>query len=526
MYRKFLSSEARPNSLTFPCLFKVCAKKRSIVPGFQILGHVVKFGMIDDAFICNSAIHMLCNCGFLESARQMFDLMPERDLISWNSMINGYLKGGRPGEALDLFAKMEMEPDEVTMIAVVLCCSALRDLNLGREFHRSIEERSKGLEFSLALSNSLLDMYVKCGSLEEAELLFLKTKGRTIVTWTTMISGYLKLGSVDVALDLFNDMLDRDIVTWNVMIGGFVQLGRPKDALTFFNRMQNSSVDPDEITMVNILSACAQLGAIDLGFWVDRFMRKHNFLMNVALGTALIDMYAKCGNIERARLVFSQMPEKNALTWTAMINGLAIHGLGHEAIHYFSMMISSGLTPDGVTFLGVLSACSHSGLVDPGRHYFDLMQQKFDLSPGLKHYSCKVDLLGRAGLLEEAENLVNEMPMKADAVIWASLFFASRFHRNVEMGERAAKKLLTLDKGDGATYVLLSGMYVEVNLWNEARKVRQLMNQRGLEKVPGCSSIEVNGKVHEFKVRDREHPLCLEIYACASLLFEHMKHVS
>lgn len=525
LYKMMLASDARPNNLTFPTLLKVCAKTRSLLPGGQIFGHALQLGMDSDAFVSNSAIHMFANCGILAAARQMFDTMCERDLVSWNSLINGYLRSGRPAEALELVREMamEVEPDEVTMMGAVLCCAMLGDLELGRKYHSVIKE--KDLRLTVPLSNALMDMYIKCGSLEDAERLFLCTEGRrTVVTWTTMVAGYLKLGSPDLARKLFEEMPTRDIVSWNVMIGGYVQLGRAKDALGLFHEMQRSRVDPDEITMVNVLSACSQLGAHGVGVWADRFMGKHNFQLNVALGTALVDMYAKCGNIDKARSVFREMPERNALTWTAMISGLAIHGLGQDAIWHFSMMTAGGLTPDAVTFLGLLSACSHAGLVDDGRRHFDQMQRKYNLLPGLKHYSCMVDLLGRAGLLEEAENLIERMPMSPDAVLWASLFFACRFHGNVAMGERAASQLLNLDAEDGATYVLLASMYVEASLWSEAGKVRALMRRRGLEKTPGCSSIEVNGVVHEFTARDKTHRLWGEIHACSRQLSGHMKH--
>ncbi|XP_019053332.1 PREDICTED: pentatricopeptide repeat-containing protein At2g22410, mitochondrial isoform X2 [Nelumbo nucifera] len=462
-----------------------------------------------------NAIHMLVSCGDLEGARRLFDRSRIRDLVSWNSIINGYVRRGMPGQALELFREMKVgkiEPDEVTMIGMVSSCAQMEDLNLGREFHRYIEER--GLKMTIPLSNALMDMYVKCGSLESAELLFNSMTHRTMVSWTTMVVGYVKFGHLDAARKLFDEMPEKDVVPWNAMISGYVQCNRRKEALALFHEMQAMNIKPDEVTMVSLLSACSQLGALDVGVWIHHYIEKHSIWINVALGTALVDMYAKCGNITKALQLFQEIPGRNALTWTAIIGALALHGHAQDAISYFLEMIDTGLVPDEVTFLGVLSACCHAGLVDEGRRFFTEMKSKFKISPKLKHYSCMVDLLGRAGFLHEAEELIDSMPMEPDAVVWGALFFACRTHGNVAMGEWAASKLLELDPHDSGIYVLLASMYVEANMWEKAGKVRVMMRERGVEKTPGCSSIEVNGIVYEFIVRDRSHPQTQEIYEC------------
>ncbi|CAA6669734.1 unnamed protein product [Spirodela intermedia] len=436
LYKMMLMSSARPNNLTYPILLKVCAKTRSLLPGGQIFGHALQLGMDSDAFVSNSAIHMFGNCGISVAARQIFDTMCDRDLVSWNSMINGYLRSGRPAEALELVRDMEteVEPDEVTMMGAVLCCAMLGDLDLARKYHSFITE--KDLDRTVPLSNALMDMYVKCGSLEDAERLFLCAEGRrTVVTWTTMMAGYLKLGSSELARNLFEEMPTRDVVSWNVMIGGYVQLGRAKDALSLFHEMQRLRVDPMRSP------------------W-STFCRLAHSSEPTAWEYGRI---ASWGSIISARSVFSEMPERNALTWTAMISGLAIHGLGQDAISHFSKMTAGGLTPDGVTFLGLLSACSHAGLVDDGRHYFDQMRLKYNLLPGLKHYSC---MSGRLTVT------------KSGCKRWRHLRAAGQHVRGA-------------------------------SLWSEADKVRALMKRRGLEKTPGCSSIEVNGVVHEFTARDQ-----------------------
>lgn len=516
VYRKMLRNRCiRPDNYTYPSLLKACSFLMSKYLGFEIFGHVLKLGFDADIYVHNGVIHFLVSCGELELASKVFDESCVRDLVSWNSLINGYVRSGRAKEAMVVYRKMQeegVEPDEVTMIGVVSSCAQLEDLKLGREFHKYIEER--GLDLTIPLANSLMDMYIKCGSLDRAQRIFDNMENKTIVSCTTMVVGYARSGLLSAARKLFDEMLEKDVVPWNAIIGGYVQAKCSKEALALFHEMQASGVKPDEVTLVYCLSACSQLGALDVGIWIHHYIEKHKLYLNVALGTALVDMYAKCGNITKAVQVFNEMPSRNSLTWTSVIGGLALHGNAHDALSYFSEMIEVGLMPDEVTFLGVLSACCHGGLVEEGRKYFTQMASKFGLSPQLKHYSCMVDLLGRAGLLDEAEELVKSMEIEPDAVVWGALFFACRMHENFLMGERAALKLLELDPRDSGIYVLLANMYGDANMWEEAWKIRKMMRERGVEKIPGCSSIEVNGAVYEFIVRDRSHPESEQIYDC------------
>lgn len=502
---------------TFPSMLKLCAGLVMKDMGFEILVHVLKLGLDAEIYVHNAVIHMLVSCSELELARKVFDESPVRDLVSWNSLINGYVKGGKVKDALKLFQEMQgagVEPDEVTMIGVVSSCAALEDLDLGRKFHQYIEE--SGLLMTVPLANVLMDMYLKCRDFERAQRIFNSMEKKTDVSWTTMIVGYARAGYLDVARKLLEKMPEKDVVPWNALIGGYVHANCGKEALALFHEMQASNIQPDAVTMVHCLSACSQLGALDVGIWTHHYIGKHKLFLNVAVGTALVDMYAKCGNINRALQVFHEMQTRNPLTWTVIIVGLAFHGNPRDAISYFSEMISVGIVPDEITFLAVLTACCHGGLADEGRKYFAQMSSKFNLSPGIKHYSCMVDLLGRAGLLEEAEALINSMPIQfhSDPVLWGALFFACRAHGNFSLGEKAGLKLLELDPHDSGTYVLLAHMYGDTNMWDKAGKMRKLMKERGVEKTPGCSSIEVNGIVYEFIVRDKSHPESEQIYNC------------
>ncbi|XP_019447172.1 PREDICTED: pentatricopeptide repeat-containing protein At2g22410, mitochondrial [Lupinus angustifolius] len=525
LYKRMLRcGSLKPDSHTYPLLLKACSCPSLNCVGLTILGHVLKFGFQFYLFVHNASISMLLSYGHLEAAYDMFNKGCVRDLVTWNSIITGFVRRGLVNEAVKLYREMEAEkvkPDEITMIGVVSSCSQLQDLNLGREFHRYIEEH--GIELTVPLTNALMDMYVKCGDLLAARFLFDNMAQKSLVSWTTMVLGYSRFGFLDVARELLFKIPEKSVVPWNAIISGCVHAKQSKEALNLFHEMQINSIEPDKVTMVNCLCACSQLGALDVGIWIHHYIEKHNLSLDVAMGTALVDMYAKCGNIAKAVQVFEEIPQRNCLTWTSIICGLALHGNARDALSYFSKMINIGLIPDEITFLGVLSACCHGGLVEEGRKYFSQMSSKFNISPKLKHYSCMVDLLGRAGHLEEAEDLIKNIPMAPDAAVLGALFFACRVHGNVLIGERTAFKLLEVDPQDSGNYVLLASMYSEAKMWKEARSARKMMEDRGVEKTPGCSSIEINGIVHEFIVRDASHPLSERIYECLVSLAKQLE---
>jgi len=525
LYKRMLQSGVmKPDNHTYPLLLKACSFPSMNCVGYTVLGHVLKFGFEFDIFVHNASITMLLSYGELKAAYDVFDNGCVRDLVTWNAMITGCVRRGLANEAKKLYQEMvaeKVKPDEITMIGIISSCSQLQDLNLGRKFHLYVKEH--GLELTIPLSNALMDMYIKCGDLLAARILFDKMAHKTLVSWTTMVLGYSRFGYLDVARELLYKIPEESVVPWNAIISGCVQAKNSKEALALFHEMQIKKIKPDKVTMVNCLSACSQLGALDVGIWFHHYTKRHSISLDVALGTALVDMYAKCGNIAKALQVFQEVPQKNCLTWTAIICGLALHGNARDAISYFSEMIRSGLRPDEITFLGVLSACCHGGLVEEGRKYFSQMRFNFNITPQLKHYSCMVDLLGRAGHLEEAEELLRNMPIAADAAVWGALFFACRVHGNVLIGERAALKLLEMDPQDSGIYVLLATMYSEAKMWKEARSVRNIMKERGVEKTPGCSSIEINGIVQEFVAKDVLHPQSEWIYECLISLTKQLE---
>ncbi|KAK4441472.1 Pentatricopeptide repeat-containing protein, mitochondrial [Sesamum alatum] len=305
------------------------------------------------------------------------------------------------------------------------------------------------------------------------------------------------MGDLNYSKRLLFAMQNPNAFSWNIVIRAICDSQNPSEAFLLYKEMLvvvGVSLRPDNYTFPLLFKTCAKLLFFQMGYEI--------------LGH-----------------VFNANPGRNALTYTAIIGGLALHGDAQDALSYFLEMIDAGLTPDEVTFLGVLSACCHGGLVEEGRKIFSQMSSKFNIPPQIKHYSCMVDLLGRAGLLKEAIELLESMPIEADAVVWGAMFFACRIHKNIELGERAAMKLLDLDPDDSGIYVLLANMYVEANMWDKAGKVRKMMRERGVDKTPGCSSIEVNGNLYEFIVRDKSHSQSNQIYECLVQLSKQMELV-
>ncbi|XP_061992676.1 pentatricopeptide repeat-containing protein At1g08070, chloroplastic-like [Rosa rugosa] len=513
-YVRMILSGAEPNSYTFPSVLKSCARVGAAQEGKQIHGHVLKHGVGSDAFVHTSLINMYAKSGELDNARLVFDkshlrdavsftalitgyvsrgcmddarsLFDEilvRDAVSWNAMISGYAQSGRFEEALALFSDMRkanVVPNESTMLTVLSACAQSGSLELGKWVASWIEDQ--GLGSNVRLVNALIDMYSKCGAL-------------------------------DTARGLFDGMQQRDVISWNVMIGGYTHESRYKEALALFRLMLRSNAEPNDVTFLGILPACAHLGALDLGKWIHVYIdNKLQCLTNTSLQTSLIDMYAKCGNIEAAKQVFDGMEAKSLASWNAMITGLAMHGKANAALELFSKMADEGFKPDDITFVGVFSACNHGGLVDLGRQYFSSMTKDYHISPQLQHYGCMIDLLGRAGLLDEAEALMKTMEMKPDGAVWGSLLGACRIHKRVEMGEYVAKHVFELEPENAGAHVLLSNIYASAGRWDDVARIRTTLNDTGIKKVPGSTSIELDSVVHEFLVGDKVHPLSEEIY--------------
>ena len=415
--------------------------------------------------------------GRLDDARSIFDEIPTKDVVSWNAMIAGYLQRGRFEDALACFNEMKeagVEPDQSTMVTLLSACGHTGKLELGEWIGSWVREH--GLGSNLQLTNALVDMYSKCGK-------------------------------VDKARELFDGIKERDVISWNTMIGGYSHVSFYEEALALFDLMLRSNVKPNDVTFLAILPACACLGALDLGKWIHAYVdRNLKSTCNASLWTSLIDMYAKCGCIEVAEQLFRSMSCRSLASWNAMISGLAMHGHAERALELFSEMANEGFQPDDITFVGVLSACTQAGLVDLGHQYFSSMIQDYKISPKLQHYGCMIDLLARAGEFEEAKIMMRNMEMEPDGAIWGSLLNACKVHGHVEFGEYVAERLFQLEPENPGAHVLLSNIYAGAGRWDDVARIRTRINDKGMKKVPGCTSIEIDGVVHEFLVGDKFHP--------------------
>ncbi|GKV22081.1 hypothetical protein SLEP1_g31980 [Rubroshorea leprosula] len=482
-----------PDNFTYPFVLKACARLSDFHLGVRIHSLVVKCGYDWDEFVNTSLLTLYAKCGYLGDAMKVFDDIPDRNIVSWTAIISGCIDASQHREAIDLFRRlleMGVRPDGFSLNRVLSACTLLGDLSTGEWIDRYIRE--SGMAGNLFVATSLVDMYAKCGNMEKAR-------------------------------QIFNGLLEKDIVSWSTMIQGYASNGHPREALDLFFQMLRENLAPDCYSMVGVLSSCAKLGALELGDWSSKLMRKDEFLSNPVLGTALIDMYAKCGSVAQAWEVFKGMKEKDRIVWNAAITGLAMSGHVKVAFALFGQVEKSGIQPDGNTFMGLLCGCTHAGLVDEGRRYFRSISSVFSLTPTIEHYGCMVDLLGRAGLLNEAQQLIKSMPMEPNSIVWGALLGGCRLHKDTQLAEHVLKKLIDLEPWNSGNYVLLSNIYSASHKWDDAAKVRSIMNDKRIKKVPGCSWIEVNGVVHEFLVDDKSHPSSEMIYAKLGELARELK---
>lgn len=481
----------------------------------KIHAHLIKTGLSNDKIAASRVLSFCCSpSGDLNYAYRLFSRIDNPNLFIWNTIIRAFSQSSTPENAIHLFIEMlvssQIEPSELTYPSVFKAYAHLGLAHSGTQLHGRVIKL--GLQYDQYVRNNMIYMYASSGFLGEARRLFHERMDFDVVTWNLMIMGLAKCGEVGKAKKLFDEMPRKSTVTWNSMISGYVRNGKLVEALKLFGLMQDENIRPSEFTMVSLLNASARLGAIRQGEWVHEYMARNEFEMNTIVVTAIIDMYCKCGSIEKALKVFETSPNKGLSCWNSMILGLATNGCNYEAIQLFSRLISLNLNPDDVTFIGVLTACNHPGLVDKAREYFSLMTRTYKIKPSVKHFTCMVDVLGGAGLVEEAEELIESMPMNPDAIVWSSLLSACRKHGNIKIAENAAKQLLVLDPRESCGYVLMCNVLAASRQYEEAMKCRLSMKGRQVKKDPGCSLIEVNGEVQEFVASGTLHDRAEEIY--------------
>ncbi|XP_059294782.1 pentatricopeptide repeat-containing protein At3g62890 [Lycium ferocissimum] len=424
---------------------------------------------------------------------------PTVDSFIWNTLIRAHVQiQPTHNTPLSIFLKMrehDVHVDFYTFPFLLQSIHSPSHLRLGQSIH------SQSLVFGFSsdpfVQTSLISMYTASGDVGSARKVFDEMPERDLPSWNSIINANVKAGLVGVARELFDGMPSRNVISWSSMLDGYVRWGKCKEALELFGQMkEENEVMPNEYTVSILLAACEQLGSLEHGKWAHAYVYKLGKEINVVLGTSLIEMYAKCGSIVRARLVFENLgPKKDLMAWSAMISGLAMHGHWEDCLRLFSDMVENGVRPDDITFLGVLSACVHGGLVSQGKEMFERMSKEFGISPSVQHYGCMIDLYGRAGLIDEAWNLLNTMPMEPDVLIWGALLSGARICGDIETCEIALNKIIERDPTNSAAYVLLSNVYAKMGRWKDARHVRNLMETKRVKKVPGCSSIEVNGNI-------------------------------
>lgn len=427
-----------------------------------------------------------------------------------------------------MFRERRVVPNEFVYPYVLKSCPEVVK-HLGTELvHTQIVK--SGFDKYPVVQTALLDSYARFGSdLGTARRLFDEMTDRNVVSWTAMVSGYARLGEMGIAMAMFEGMPDRerDVPSWNAVIAGCTQNGLFSEAVSLFRRMADVGVEgkgcgnrPNQVTVVCGLSACGNTGMLQLGRCIHGYIYRNRLNCDLFLLNSLVDMYGKCGSLKEARRVFDQTSKRSVTTWNSMINCFALHGQSGEAIGVFEEMVKCviDVKPDAVTFVGLLNACTHGGLVEQGRYYYELMTRGYAIEPQIEHYGCLIDLLGRAGRFDEAMEVIRQMRMPPDVVVWGSLLNGCKIHGRIDLAEFAVRKLIKLDPNNGGYGVMLANVYVESGKWDEVRKLRKTLKEQNSHKTPGCSWIEVDNQVHQFCSVDTAHPRTEEIYTVLDCL--------
>ncbi|CAF2143180.1 BnaA02g26650D [Brassica napus] len=401
-------------------------------------------------------------------ARHLFDVMPEPDIVRFNSIARGYSRSLNPIESFTLFVDVlegGMVPDHYTFPSLLKACAAAKGLEEGRQLH--CLSMKLGIDDDVYVCPTLINMYTECED-------------------------------VDAARRVFDRILEPCVVSYNAMITGYARRNRPNEALSLFREMQGKSLKVNEITLLSVLSSCSLLGSLGLGKWIHEYAKKHGFCEYVKVNTALIDMFAKCGSLDDAVSLFEKMRHKDTPAWSAMIVAYANHGEAEKSMLMFERMRSESVQPDEITFLGLLNACSHRGLVEEGREYFSRMVNEFKIVPSIKHYGSMVDLLGRAGHLDDAYRFIDTLPISPTPLLWRILLSSCSSHNDLKLAEKVSQRIFEMDDSHGGDYVILSNLYARNKKWEDVESLRKVMKDRRAVKVPGCSSLEVKNVVHEF----------------------------
>ncbi|KAI0498525.1 hypothetical protein KFK09_019413 [Dendrobium nobile] len=497
VFNQMVQVEACVDKVTISCILPVYASLNDLLMGMSVHVYSIKHGLDSDIFVSNALIDMYSKLCCLEDARHIFDSMECRDLVTWNTMITAYEQFGDSTVVLEFFGLMKrngLKPDILTLVSLSSAVSQIQHEGNCRAVHGFFVRRGWD-EDDIFAGNAIIDMYGK-------------------------------MNKVKYCQDVFDRMHVRDVISWNTLITSYSQNGLANEAIEVYENMgRYEGLKPVQGTFASILPACSHIGALRKGAQIHGQTIKAGLHFDVFVGTCLIDMYAKCGKLVDAMALFVGMPISSSGPWNAIIAGHGSHGQGKKALELFSEMQREGVNPDHVTFVSLLSAFSHAGLVQLGKEYFQLMKSRYGIEPMVKHYACIVDLLGRAGHLDEAYKLIQNMPLKPDAGVWGAFLASCRIHGNVELGRLASTWLFEIDHENVGYYVLLSNLYARGGEWKGVNEVRSLAKQRSLLKTPGWSSIEVNNKVNVFFTGNQSHPQYEEMYKELVILLAKMKNI-
>ncbi|KAK4476495.1 hypothetical protein RD792_015649 [Penstemon davidsonii] len=480
-----------PDLRTMTSVISACEVVGEESLGRAVHGYVAKMEYGADESVHNSLIQMYSSFGKWEDAEKVFDRIECKDVVSWTSMISGYNNNGLAEKAIETYKMMELEgvvPDEITIASVLSACASLGFLDIGVKLHELAEKT--GLVRYLMVANALIDFYSKCMS-------------------------------IDKALEVFHQIPDKNVISWTSIILGLRINNRSFEALIYFRKMK-ISLNPNDVTLISVLSACARIGALMCGKEIHAHVLRSGLGLNGFLPNALLDMYVRCGRMVPAMNQFKTR-KHDVAAWNILLTGHAQRGQGELAIELFDKMMGSKVNPDEITFIALLCSCSRSGMVTEGLQYFKSMKTEYSITPNLKHYACVVDLLGRAGKLDDAYEVIEKMPMKPDPPIWGALLNACRIHRRVDLGELAARQIFGMDNMSVGYYVLLCNLYSDSGKWDEVARLRKTMREMGLAIDPGCSWVEIKGTVHAFLSGDTFHPQIQEITAVLRGFYEKMK---
>lgn len=476
------------DSYTFAIALKASAVSGCLNYGREIHSQILKRGLEVTSFVANSLATMYNKCGKLDYGLCLFGRMSTPDVVSWTTLITSYVQLGQEEQAIEAFIRMResgVNPNEFTFAAVFSGCAGISRVEWGEQIHAHVIHL--GLADSLSVANSIMSMYSKCG----------------------------RLSSVSLA---FHGMRRRDVISWSTIIGGFCQGGFGEEAFEYLSQMRREGPKPNEFALASVLSVCGSMVILEQGRQVHAHVLSIGLDQIAMIQSALINMYSKCGSIREAAKIFDEGEKDDIVSWTAMINGFAEHGYSKEAIDLFDKIPMAGLIPDSVAFIGVLTACSHAGLVDLGFNYFNSILSKYQINPSKEHYGCMIDLLCRAGQLKDAEQMINNMPCKKDDVVWSTLLRACRLDSDIDCGRRTAEKILELDPNSAGAHITLANIYSARGKWKEAADVRKMMKLRGLIKEPGWSWIKIKDQVSAFVAGDTSNPQGEEIYSILDLL--------